>query len=101
MKNSKDSGFDQHYNVQVAVDQESLLIVANTVSNHVNDKQEAVPTIEAIDERLGQPEAAALDNGYYSEANGAAFESRGIEPYIATGREPHRRSWTGQTHYRS
>ena len=49
MKNSKDGGFDQHYNAQVAVDQESLLIVANTVSNHANDKREAVPTVEAID----------------------------------------------------
>lgn len=93
MKNSKDGGFDQHYNAQVAVDQESRLIVANTVSNHANDKQEAVPTLEALDERLGQPEAAALDNGYYSESNIAALESRGIDPYIATGREPHHRSW--------
>jgi transposase len=93
MKNSKDKGFDQHYNAQVAVDQESLLIVANTVSNHTNDKQEAVPTIEAIDKRLGQPDAAALDNGYYSVGNITALKNRGIEPYIATGREPHHRSW--------
>lgn len=93
MKNSQDGGFDQHYNAQVAVDQESLLIVANTVSNHANDKREAVPTVEAIDERLGQPEAAALDNGYYRESNSAALESRGIEPYIATGREEHHQSW--------
>jgi len=93
MKNSKDGGFDQHYNAQVAVEQESRLIVANTVSNHANDKQEAVPTIAALDERLGQPQAAALDNGYYSEGNIAAFESRGIEAYIATGRESHHRSW--------
>jgi transposase len=93
MKNSKDGGFDQHYNVQVAVDQASLLVVANSVSNHANDKQEAVPTIAALDERLGQPAAAALDNGYYSEGNIAELEKRGIEPYIATGREPHHKSW--------
>jgi len=93
MKNSKDGGFDQHYNAQVAVDQESLLIVANTVSNHANDKREAVPTVEAIDQRLGRPDAAALDNGYYSESNIAALESRGIDPYIATGREEHHKSW--------
>jgi len=93
MKNSKDGGFDQHYNAQVAVDQESLLIVANTVSNHANDKREAVPTVEAIDQRLGRPDAAALDNGYYSESNIAALESRGIDPYIATGREEHHQSW--------
>jgi transposase len=93
MKNSTDRGFDQHSNAQVAVDQESLLIVANTVSNHTNDKQEAVVIIEAIDERLGQPAAAALDNGYYSESNITALENRDIEPYIATGREPHHKSW--------
>src|SRR5260221_6308312 len=93
MKNSKDGGFDQHYNVQVAVDQESLLIVANTVSNHANDKKEAVPTVEAIDQRLGQATAAALDNGYYSESNITGLEQMGIEPYIATGREPHHKSW--------
>lgn len=93
MKNSQDGGFDQHYNAQVAVDQESLLIVANTVSNHANDKKEAVPTVEAIDERLGHPAAAALDNGYYSESNIAALEGLGIDPYIATGREPHHKNW--------
>lgn len=93
MKNSKDGGFDQHYNGQVAVDQESLLIVANTVSNHANDKREAVPTVEAIDQRLGQAQAAALDNGYYSESNIAALEEMGIDPYIATGREPHHKNW--------
>ena len=30
MKNSTDSGFNQHYNVQVAVEQSSFLIVSNT-----------------------------------------------------------------------
>jgi hypothetical protein len=34
-----------------------------------------------------------MDNGYFSATNIAACEGRGIEPYIATGREPHHRSW--------
>jgi transposase len=93
MKNSRDDGFDQHYNVQVAVDQESLLIVASTVSDHPNDQLEAVPTVEAIDPRLGTVVAAALDNGYFSATNVEQLEGRGIDPYIATGREPHHRSW--------
>jgi len=93
MKNSSNAGFDQHYNVQVAVDQETMLIVAPALSNHPNDKQEAEPTLEAISPKVGQPTAAALDNGYFSEANVAALERRGIEPYIATGREPHHKSW--------
>jgi len=93
MKNSTDDGFDQHYNAQVAVDQESLLIVATALSNHPNDKQEAGPTLEALSPQLGQPQAGALDNGYWSESNLEAFETRGIEPYIATGREAHHSSW--------
>jgi transposase len=93
MKNSTNDGFDQHYNVQVAVDQESLLIVAPGLSNHPNDKQEAEPTLDAIPAEVGKPAAAALDNGYFSEANVAACERRGIDPYIATGREAHHQNW--------
>jgi transposase len=93
MKNSTDEGFDQHFNAQVAVDQASLFIVATTVSNHPNDQKEVEPTLSALAPRLGQPKAAALDNGYFSEANIAAIAARGIEPYIATGREAHRGSW--------
>ena len=87
MKNSTNAGFDQHYNVQVATDQGSLLIVANILSNHPNDKQEAIPTLEAISPKIGKPDAAALDNGYFREANIQAIEQRKIDPYIATGRE--------------
>ena len=89
MKNSTDDGFDQHYNVQVAVEQDSLLIVDTSLSNHPNDKQEAEPTLDALSAELGKPQAAALDNGFFSEGNIRALELRGIDPYIATGREAH------------
>jgi transposase len=93
MKNSTNKGVDQHYNVQVAVDQTSMLIVANTLSNHPNDKQEAIPTLDALSPKVGKPAAAALDNGYFSEANAKAFQERKVVPYIATGREPHHLDW--------
>jgi hypothetical protein len=93
MKNSTDGGFNQHYNVQVAVDQESFLIVAHTLSNHPNDYREAIPTLDAIPTKLGKPEAAALDNGYFSERNITEMEARGVDPYIATGRELHHWNW--------
>jgi hypothetical protein len=80
-------GFDQHYNVQAAVDQDSMLIVATSLSNHPNDKREAESTLDALSPRLGKPSAAALDNGFFSEHNVLAFEQRAIEPYIATGHE--------------
>jgi len=93
MKNSTNEGVDQHYNVQAATDQESLLIVAHGLSNHPNDKQEALPTLDAMPAEIGKPKAAAMDNGYFSEANIAACQKRGIEAYIATGREPHYKDW--------
>jgi len=93
MKNSTDEGFDQHYNAQAAVDQASLLIVATSLSNHPNDQKEAEPTVDAISPRVGTPDAAALDKGYWSPGNTKALEDRGIDAYIATGREPHHLSW--------
>lgn len=93
MKNSTNAGFDQHYNAQVAVDQARLFIVAATVSNHPNDQHQVEPTVDAISPRVGTPDAAALDNGYWSPGNVQALEDRGIDPYIATGREPHHQSW--------
>jgi transposase len=97
MKNPNNKGFDQHYNVQVAVEQKSLLIVAPTLSNNPTDRQQALPTVDAIAPALGTPEAAALDAGYWSESNVNGLKARGIDPYIATGREPHHQNW--QTYF--
>jgi hypothetical protein len=89
MKNPTDAGFEQDYNAQVAVDQGSLLIVGWALSNHPNDSQEAEPTLAAIPSAIGRPDAAALDTGYFGPATLAACAKRGIEPSIATGRDPH------------
>lgn len=93
MKNSTNQGLDQHYNAQVAVDQDSLLIVGESLSNHPNDQAEAEPTLDSIPPEMGTPDAAALDAGYFSAANVALFERRNIVPDIATGRDPHHPSW--------
>ena len=93
MKNCTDKGFDQHYNVQVAVDQDSFLIAAHGLSNHPTDRNEAIPTLDAISPEVGRPAAGALDAGYFSESNIAEMEERGIDPYIATGRDSHYKSW--------
>jgi Transposase DDE domain len=93
MKNPTNAGFEQDYNAQIAVDQASLLIVGCALSNHPNDTQEAEPTLQAIPSAIGTPEAAALDAGYFGPATLSACERRGIEPYIATGRDPHHPSW--------
>jgi transposase len=93
MKHSSTEGFEQDYNAQVAVDHASLLIVGVSLSNHPNDQQEVEPTLDAIPSALGIPTAGAMDNGFFSESNIQVCERRGIEPYIATGRDPHHPSW--------
>lgn len=49
--------------------------------------------MEAIPTQVGKPKAAALDNGYFSPTNIEELGARGIEPYIATGRDRHHQSW--------
>ena len=93
MKNPTDAAFEQDYNAQIAVDQESLLIVASALSNHPNDSQEAEPTLAALPSAIGMPKAAAFGAGYCGPATLVACAKRDIEPYIATGRDPHHRSW--------
>ena len=93
MKNANNSGFDQHYNTQVVVDHDSRLIVGQWVCNHTNDKQAALPTIDTVPPELGQPQAANLDAGYFSQDNINGLQTRGMEPYIATGRSAHHHGW--------
>jgi Transposase DDE domain len=92
MKNGTDAGFNQHDNGPVVVDQASRLVVSTTLSTHPTDQQEVAPTLDAIPLALGTPQAAALDAGYFSLANSRACTERGIEPYIAPGREAHRQT---------
>ena len=93
MKHSTDQGFEQHYNLQVALDQASLLIVGWSLSSHATDRHELEATLEAIPSQIGPVAAGALDKGYCSEATSAAGERRAIDASIASGRDAHQPSW--------
>jgi transposase len=85
-------GFIQGYNSQAAVDVETMLIVAATVSQQTNDKQQVEPMlaeIEKLPEALGKPEALLADTGYFSADNVQACCGQQIEPLIAMGRDSH------------
>lgn len=88
-------GFEQSYNAQACVTEETLLIVAADVSQNPNDKREMEPMLEELEELpdgLGKVEKLLADAGYYSEANVEKCEEKGIEPYISPRREGHNRS---------
>lgn len=83
-------GFVQGYNAQAAVDAESQVIVAQGVEAKQNDQDELEPMMDAIRENTGEyPAEASADAGYISVENVLALEMRGIEGYIATGRQEH------------
>jgi transposase len=90
MKESASGGFQQSYNAQVVTDQASMLVIGAQVSDQPNDVQQLLPTLDAIPLVVGKPEAVASDAGFFSEPNIAGCAARGVDPFIATGREPHR-----------
>ncbi len=93
MKNSRDGGFSQQYNGQVAVEYASRLVVGFSLSNHANDQLEVGPTLENVPSGLGPVTVVSLDTGFFSKTNVDTLDANGIDAYIATGRDPHNRGW--------
>ncbi len=91
MKTSQD-GFQQCYNAQVAVEGENQLIVAVEVSSNASDQGRLVPLVEEVEANHGErPETVLADAGYCNEADLEALEDRGVDGYVALGREGGRR----------
>ena len=84
------NGFEQTYNAQAVVDADSQVIVAQSLTNATNDKQQLIPLTTEIERTLGRlPQELSADHGYCSEANLAELEGRRIRGYVATGRQKH------------
>ncbi|WP_291523703.1 IS1182 family transposase [Acidithiobacillus sp.] len=89
-------GFEQSYNAQAAVDDQTMLVVATGVSQAPNDKEQVLPMLETLQAQaaaLGPIEALVADTGYCSEKNVETCEVLGITPYIAVARENHHPDW--------
>jgi len=88
-------GFVQAYNAQIAVEPDFQLIVGQAVTQAVNDVQQVVPMMEAVEEQSGQRATELLaDSGYCSDGNlqylAAEMEpEKRIDAFIATGRQKH------------
>lgn len=82
------SGFDQCYNGQLAVDSETLLIVAAEVTQSAADVEQLLPMVEKSAEVTQEaPGEILADAGYRSEANLQKLEDKGIDGYVSLGRE--------------
>lgn len=86
MKTSK--GFEQSYNVHVAADAESRLILGTVVTNCAADVGQLMPVIKEVKANTDKPVGRVLaDAGYRSEENLLLLEDAKIDGYISMGRE--------------
>jgi transposase len=80
-------GFQQCYNVQIAVDADSQVIVAQEVSQAPPDVQRLGPMLENIRAANGRyPDQLTADAGYASESNFALLKEAGVDAVIALRR---------------
>jgi len=100
MKAGSGEHFEQAYNAQAAVDVASRLIVGQRVCTAPNDKQQLVPTVQAIVPAVGPLQAVLVDSGFVSEAAVQALEvdahgqPTGLTVLAALHREAHGRTVT-------
>ena len=84
----RDGGFLQGYNVQIAVDGDYQVIVAQALSNHAADQPHLIAMIERVKATSGElPEVGTADAGYFTAENVRYCEDQGFEALIAIGRE--------------
>jgi hypothetical protein len=82
--------FVQAYNAQLAVDDKAQIIVAAEITQESNDKRQLAPMLERVEENMGtKPEAATADAGYCSEEQLTDKRLKGIDLYVATGKQKH------------
>jgi transposase len=77
-------GFAPAYNVQLAVDAEYALIVAQQVREETGDNTHLQPMAEAAKQALGHPESLQVvaDAGYANGEQAQACEAQGIPPAV-------------------
>ena len=87
MKTSAE-GFQQCYNAQTVVDAERQIIVAAHLGSAATDQGLMLPLLDGVEETFGvKPGAVLADAGYCNEEDLATLEERGIDGYVALGRE--------------
>ena len=81
-------GFQQGYNAQAAVDEDSHVIVATGLTDCAADVHQLLPMIDATMRNTGTAPAMTLaDSGYASQDNFAALEAKHLTACVALARE--------------
>jgi transposase len=82
-----DGGWRQSYNVQVAAEGASQVIVGMSISDRCTDINELAATLEHVEQTIGgAPDVWVADGGYLSSSNLEVLESKGIDAVLSAGR---------------
>jgi transposase len=98
MKAGTGEYFEQCYNAQAAVEVESRLIVGERVTNAPTDKQQLLPSFQAVASQAGPVKEVLIDSGFFAQEAIGKIESSeqgeptGVRVLAALHREPHGRS---------
>jgi transposase len=93
----KGGEFLQGYNAQAVVDAHAQIILAPLVTNQAADGHHLPIMLELTRQNAGQlPERLSADSGYCSVDNIAVCEQRGVDAYLALGRETKRAQSVGE-----
>jgi len=91
-----DGGFRPAYNLQLATDEDSQVIVGVAVDTTGSDAGQAPPVLEQVVERTGRlPEAYLMDGSFARREDVTALQRRGVTVYAPT-RSP-RTTTSGRT----
>lgn len=91
-----DGGFRPAYNLEVATDVDSQVIVGVGVVTKGSDGGQALPVVEQIERRAGErPKAYLMDGGFATRDDITALERQGIVVYAPT--RPPRTTTSGRT----
>jgi len=83
MKDGATGSFEQSYNAQIAVDGQAQIIVAATLTQAANDKQQLVPVLAEVKSNVGRlPEKVTADAGYFSTAVVTSTALSSVDLYL-------------------
>lgn len=87
MKDGATGSFEQSYNAQIAVDGTAQVIVAASLTQSANDRQELVPVLAAVKANIGQlPEKVTADSGYFSNPAVTSEALSTVDLYVTPDR---------------
>src|SRR5450759_241166 len=85
MKDGATKGFEQAYNAQAAVDSTAQIIVAATVTQESNDKQQLVAVLKQVEENCGRlPVQVSADAGYFNTEQLTDEKLRNVDLYAVS-----------------